>query len=95
MPMSFPALLYPNNVNVNASILSFYIHAIVPRVTRQATLKLAKRRRKMGVSGDGEFEDDGNYGSAATIDVELLRSISKRVHYGNIFPHVGLMRPLI
>ncbi len=36
----------------------------------------------MGVSGDGEFEDDGNYGSAAAIDVEVLRSISKRVHYG-------------
>lgn len=33
--------------------------------------------------GDEEYEDDGNYGSAATLDVEVLQSISKRVHYGS------------
>ena len=32
--------------------------------------------------GAEEFEDDGNYGSAATVDVEVLQAISKRVHYG-------------
>lgn len=36
----------------------------------------------MGIVGDDEFEDDGNYGSASTIDVEVLQAISKRVHYG-------------
>jgi chorismate mutase len=74
--------LYPNKVNVNPSILSFYTCAIVPRITRRATLSLASLKRAQGVAGDDEFEDDGNYGSAATIDVEVLQSISKRVHYG-------------
>ena len=69
-------------MNVNSSILSFYTHAIVPRITRQTTLSLAARKRAAGVAGDGEYEDDGNYGSAATLDVEILQAISKRVHYG-------------
>jgi len=79
---AFPKLLWENTVNVNPSILSFYIHAIVPRITRQATLALASRKRASGVTGAGEYEDDQNYGSAATLDVEILQAISKRVHYG-------------
>ena len=51
-------------------------------MTRQATIALAAHKRAQGVLGDGEYEDDGNYGSAATIDVEVLQAISKRVHYG-------------
>lgn len=39
-------------------------------------------KRSNGIIGDEEYEDDGNYGSAATIDVEVLQAISKRVHYG-------------
>jgi chorismate mutase len=39
-------------------------------------------KRANGIIGDAEYEDDGNYGSAATIDVEVLQAISKRVHYG-------------
>lgn len=35
----------------------------------------------MGLSTVMGYEDDGNYGSAATIDVEVLQAISKRVHY--------------
>lgn len=81
-PLSFPQILYPNTVNVNPSILSFYTCAIVPRITRRATLSLASHKRANGVTGNDEFEDDGNHGSAATIDVEVLQSISKRVHYG-------------
>jgi len=54
----------------------------VPRITRHATLNLAAKKRANGIAGDEEFEDDGNYGSAATIDVEVLQAISKRVHYG-------------
>lgn len=42
-------------------------------------------KRGAGIVGDDEYEDDGNYGSAATIDVEVLQAISKRVHYGEIF----------
>jgi len=75
-------MLYPNTINVNPSILSFYTCAIIPRITRRATLSLASFKRANGVSGNEEFEDDGNYGSAATLDVEILQSISKRVHYG-------------
>lgn len=85
-PLTFPEILYnhPNcrNLNVNPSILSFYTRNIVPRVTQRATLDLATRKRAQGIAGDQEYEDDGNYGSAATIDVELLHAISKRVHYG-------------
>lgn len=80
--IKFPQLLWENTVNVNPSILSFYTHAIVPRITRQTTLNLASRKRAQGIAGDGEYEDDGNYGSAATLDVEILQAISKRVHYG-------------
>lgn len=81
-PLSFPEMLYPNEINVNPSILSFYTCAIVPRITRRATLALATLKRANGIVGDEEFEDDGNYGSAATTDVEALQAISKRVHYG-------------
>jgi chorismate mutase len=77
-------------VNVNPSILSFYVRSIVPRVTAQASLALASLKRSKGIivgNDDGELEDDGNYGSAATVDVEVLQAISKRVHYGpSLFP---------
>lgn len=87
-PLSFPKILYPNNVNANPSILSFYTRAIVPRITRRATLALAAQKRAQGIIGDEEFEDDGNYGSAANLDIEVLQSISKRVHYGAFsLPH--------
>jgi chorismate mutase len=67
---------------MNASILSFYIRSIVPRITVQATLAIASLKRSKGILGEEELEDDGNYGSAATVDVEVLQAISKRVHYG-------------
>lgn len=81
-PFPHPPILYPNKVNVNASILSFYTQAIVPRITRPATLALAALKRANGITGDDEYEDDGNYGSAAFVDLEVLQAISKRVHYG-------------
>lgn len=80
--LKYPSLLHPNTVNVNPSIKSLYIRSIVPRITKLATLQLSAARRAQGVIGDDEYEDDGNYGSAATIDVEVLQAISKRVHYG-------------
>lgn len=81
-PKVYPQLLHPNSINANASILSFYTRSIVPRITRQATLALAAAKRANGVVGDEEFEDDGNYGSAAFVDLEVLQAVSKRVHYG-------------
>ena len=80
--LDFPQILHPNKINANSSILSFYTNAIVPRITRRATLALAAQKRASGITGSAEFEDDGNYGSAATLDVEVLQAISKRVHYG-------------
>ncbi|KAG1788120.1 chorismate mutase [Suillus plorans] len=82
LPLAFPKILYSNTINANPSILSFYTRSIVPRITRRATLALAAIKRSNGIIGDEEYEDDGNYGSAATIDVEVLQAISKRVHYG-------------
>ncbi|CAE6456936.1 unnamed protein product [Rhizoctonia solani] len=81
-PLKYPQILHPNAINVNASIMTFYTRAIVPRITRRATQELAMLKRSAGIVGDDEYEDDGNYGSAATIDVEVLQAISKRVHYG-------------
>lgn len=78
-PLHFPNILHPNKINANQSILSFYINAIVPRISRRATLSLSAQKPARGISGR---DDDGNYGSAATLDVEVLQSISKRVHYG-------------
>ncbi|KAF8518324.1 chorismate mutase [Gautieria morchelliformis] len=79
-PLPFPKILYPNNVNANAEILKFYTGDIVPRITKRATEQLAGIKRAKGI--DGVADDDGNYGSAATVDVEVLQAISKRVHYG-------------
>lgn len=90
-PLEYPPILHPNEVNVNVTILSFYVRSIVPRVTAQASLVLASLKRSKGTVGgggdddDGELADDGNYGSAATLDVEVLQAISKRVHYGSSF----------
>ncbi|KAI6129995.1 chorismate mutase [Pisolithus thermaeus] len=81
-PLKFPKILYPNDVNVNRSILSFYTRSIVPRITQRATIALSALKRSKGIVGEDECEDDSNYGSAATIDVEILQAISKRVHYG-------------
>lgn len=81
-PVLYPQILYPNKVNANPSILSFYTRAIVPRITRQATLALATLKRANGITGDEEHEDTANYGSAATLDLEVLQAVSKRVHYG-------------
>lgn len=81
-PLHFPKILHPNKINANRSILSFYINAIIPRISRRATLALPAHKGSREISGGDEFEDDGHYGSAATLDVEVLQSISKRVHYG-------------
>ena len=84
-PVEYPQALYPNNINANASILSFYTRSIIPRITKQATLALATVKRSHGIIGEDEYEDEANYGSAATIDLEVLQAVSKRVHYGKPF----------
>jgi chorismate mutase len=77
-PLNFPKILYPNDVNANSAILKFYTDSIVPILTKQASDAIAELKRS-----NGELRDDGNHGSAATLDVEILQTISKRVHYGS------------
>ena len=93
-PLDFPKILYPNNVNANAEILKFYTADIVPRITKQATEQLSAAKRAKGIVRDGEADDDGNYGSAATADVEVLQTISKRVHYGAV-PLIWIFIPYV
>ncbi|KAJ8292897.1 Chorismate mutase 3, chloroplastic [Rhodotorula toruloides] len=70
-PLSYPPLLHdPTSLNVNPQILSFYINSIVPAITRTVTERLGKEN------------DDGNYGSAGTRDIECLQAISRRIHCG-------------
>ncbi|KEI37315.1 uncharacterized protein L969DRAFT_105113 [Mixia osmundae IAM 14324] len=80
-PLEYPSLLHPpSNVNVNARILDFYIHSIVPAMTRMTTEAV---RARGGIDNpDFGPESDGNYGSSATRDIEALQAISRRIHYG-------------
>ncbi|WRT70794.1 chorismate mutase [Kwoniella shivajii] len=71
-PQSLPSLLHQPaakhpSVNVNSRILDFYVGHIVPGITS---------------SVPNTLEDDGNYGSAATRDVEVLQALSRRIHFG-------------
>jgi chorismate mutase len=63
--LDYRDLLHPNDINVNSTILDFYVKELVPAITRAH----AK-------------EDDTNYGSSTTRDLEVLQAISRRVHYG-------------
>ncbi|WVQ63419.1 chorismate mutase [Kwoniella botswanensis] len=76
-PQSLPSLLHQPaakhpSVNVNSRILEFYIQHIVPGITSSTRL----------AQGKEVLEDDGNYGSAATRDVEVLQALSRRIHFG-------------
>ena len=73
-PLTYPRLLHPNNVNVNQKILHFYTQRIVPAITRKTNAQL----------GPDQEDDDGNYGSVATSDVQGLQAFSRRIHYGGL-----------
>ncbi|KAL7421463.1 chorismate mutase aro7 [Cryptotrichosporon argae] len=85
-PQSYPPLLYPPaashpSVNANARILKFYVDIIVPAITGAHGRKRgAARHASVSAAEDGL--DDGNYGSAATRDVEVLQALSRRIHFG-------------
>jgi hypothetical protein len=81
---------------VNPKILEHYITALVPRLTRHPNRREDSAEDNGVQNGEYDEEDDGNYGSSATIDVEILQSISKRVHYGQIlFFSTPEMEPII
>ncbi|KAM0750307.1 chorismate mutase [Meredithblackwellia eburnea MCA 4105] len=72
-PLNYPPLLYgpsADPINVNPQIMDFYINLVVPTITKTVTDKLGKEN------------DDGNYGSAGTRDIECLQAISRRIHCG-------------
>lgn len=73
-----PAASHPST-NVNPRILDFYINHIVPGITTPPPGSPRTSRRNS--TGSNPL-DDGNYGSAATRDVEVLQALSRRIHFG-------------
>jgi hypothetical protein len=81
--------------------LDFYVKEIVPVITEGVRVKVkvdgeaiakgeedGKGGNENGnESGSGEDgRDDGNYGSSATRDVEVLQALSRRIHFGKSEP---------
>jgi chorismate mutase len=65
--LHYPPILHPNNVNVNPELKQSYIEQIMPAAC-------ATREERP--------EQQENYGSAATLDVLVLQSLSQRIHFG-------------
>ncbi|CAK9783987.1 putative chorismate mutase [Cutaneotrichosporon oleaginosum] len=85
-PQKYPALLHEPaakhpSVNVNHRILDFYVNHLVPGIT-EVPPGSPRRTANGTVSNPVNPLDDGNYGSAATRDVEALQAISRRIHFG-------------
>ncbi|RSH81106.1 chorismate mutase aro7 [Apiotrichum porosum] len=82
----YPVLLHPQSashpsVNANSRILDFYVNHIVPGIT-EVTPGSPRRGPSAIAEGTVPALDDGNYGSAATRDVEVLQALSRRIHFG-------------
>ncbi len=78
------------SVNVNHRILDFYVNHLVPGIT-EVPPGSPRRTANGTVSNPINPLDDGNYGSAATRDVEALQAISRRIHFGEP-PRLGQLR---
>ncbi|KAK0523245.1 chorismate mutase aro7 [Tilletia horrida] len=66
-PIDYPHVLHPAAITlVNDRILHFYQSELVPGITARW----------------GHKSDDGQYGSSAVVDVELLAALSRRIHFG-------------
>jgi chorismate mutase len=68
-PLSYPQILWKNDVNVNPEILKSYREKVLPE---------ACNRKEEGDRG----ETKENYGSAACCDVACLQALSRRIHFG-------------
>lgn len=66
-PISYPKVLWENDVNLNTELKARYQEQILPTVCPVRTEK---------------SEAQENYGSAATADVNCLQSLSRRIHFG-------------
>ena len=91
-----PASTHPS-VNVNSRILDFYVNHIVPGITEVAPGSPRVRTTGASLSVDDAAAalDDGNYGSAATRDVEVLQALSRRIHFGEWSARVALEYSLV
>jgi chorismate mutase len=78
-PLSYPKILHPNDVNVNATIRKKYIEEVLPEACR-----------KFGREDRGETQE--NYGSAATCDVMCLQALSRRIHFGKFVAEVKFQK---
>lgn len=79
-PLTYPEVLFqPAVVNANSRIWTWYRDDVVPAITRRY----------------GEQADDGQYGSAATRDVEVLSALSRRIHFGACNRWLGVERELL
>ncbi|WPH04656.1 Hypothetical protein R9X50_00754900 [Acrodontium crateriforme] len=67
--LNYPAVLWPNDVNVNNELKERYINTILPACCVQT----GRPERP---------EAQENYGSAATADLACLQSLSRRIHFG-------------
>lgn len=67
LPLNYPQILHPNDVDVNEQIKTNYIEQILPAAC-------ANREERP--------EQQENYGSAATCDVPCLQALSRRIHFG-------------
>jgi len=71
--LTYPKLLHPNTVNINDKIKTCYIENILPAVCRP---------------GVDRGESKENYGSSATMDVNCLQALSRRIHFGKFVAEV-------
>ncbi|KAF2230112.1 chorismate mutase [Viridothelium virens] len=69
VPIHYPKILHPNDVNVNEKLKASYIEHILPAACRQ-----------FGRAERGEAQE--NFGSTATCDVSCLQALSRRIHFG-------------
>ncbi|EKG13010.1 Chorismate mutase AroQ class eukaryotic type [Macrophomina phaseolina MS6] len=67
-PLNYPAVLHPNDVNVNERLKNIYINNILPHVCAKVDGK--------------EEESTQHFGSTAMNDISCLQALSRRIHYG-------------
>jgi chorismate mutase len=68
-PIHYPQILHPNDVNINDKLKHHYTEHILPA----ACINYGREER-------GENQE--NFGSAATCDLNCLQALSRRIHFG-------------
>lgn len=81
-PLSYPQLLHPNSVNANLAILKAYTDHFLP----------AACGKRDGVAVSEREEAQENYGSCAVVDVAVLQSLSRRVHFGKFVAEAKFLK---